>query len=187
MRKKYCAIFGDGFDDIEAVTLVNLLRRSDIEVDVYGVRSKNIVSFTRMTYVADFIFSERDDIDCGAYDGILLPRGPGVLELLRNPALLSLIKDFSDAGKLMYAICGAPLLLEKAGVLQNRTFTCLPSVSEMIKTGTRLEKNVVVDRNLVTSKALGTSLDGALALIGVIASEGKRKEIMDHYYLENFG
>lgn len=185
MGKTCCIVLGHGFDDIEAITVINLLRRADIRIDIYGVGEKTIGSFTKVTYQTEFVFHHSADISECKYDGLLLPGGPGVKELLNNSELITLIQNFHAANKLIYAICGAPLLLEAAGVLRGKQYTCLPSVASMITSGNRVEKNVVWDTNIITSKALGTSFDGALTVIQALASEEKCQEIKKDYYIHS--
>jgi protein deglycase len=181
--KRFCLFLGDGFDDIEAVALIDLLRRAGVAIDIHGVGRERIRSYSGLEYTADFAFREGTVLDVRRYDGILLPGGPGVANLLSREGLIQAIREFHAAGKLIYAICGAPLLLDKAGVLGGRRFTCLPSVAPRIASGSYCEADVVRDGNIVTSKALGTSIDGALALIEAIVSPAKKEEIRSYFHI----
>lgn len=184
MNDKYCVFLGQHFDDIEAITIINILRRSDIMLDVYGVDDEFIKSFTGVQYKADYVFKKFSDIDVSEYKGILLPGGPGVERLLQNHELIHLVHKFNSESKLVFAICGAPVLLDKAGVLEKRKFTCLPAVTSLIKSGTRVDEKVVVDGNVITSKALGTSMDAALKLVEMIKSKEKAIETAKNYYID---
>lgn len=184
MSEKYCVLLGQNFDDIEAITIINILRRSDIELDVYGVNDELIKSFVGMQYKVDHVFRKCFDIEVSDYNGILLPGGPGVKCLLQNNEIISIAKKFYLDNKLVFAICGAPLILEKAGILENKKYTCIPSVTSMIKSGSRINDKVVVDGNIITSMALGTSMDAALKLVEIIKSKEKASETAKNYYID---
>lgn len=184
MKEKYCILLGNGFDDIEAISIINLVRRAEINIDIYGINTKQITSFTKVIYYTDFIFSNYNDIDINDYNGLLLPGGPGVTDLLKNEQLIKLISCFGSADKIIYAICGAPVLLYKAGLLKNKKYTCLPSVAEMIKDGNRIDEKVVIDGRLITSKALGTSFHGAVEFISMVGSKEHKDKLMNSYYIE---
>lgn len=184
MNDKYCVFLGQHFDDIEAITIINILRRSDIMLDVYGVDDEFIKSFTGVQYKADYVFKKCSDIDTSEYKGILLPGGPGVERLLQNHEVINLVRQFHSESKLVFAICGAPIILDRAGVLENRNYTCLPAVTSMIKSGNRVDDKVVIDGNVITSKALGTSMDAALKLVEFIKSKEKAMETAKNYYID---
>ncbi|WP_042205329.1 DJ-1/PfpI family protein [Paenibacillus durus] len=183
MNDKYCAFLGHNFDDIEAITIINILRRSDIVLDVYGIDEELIKSFTGVQYKVDQVFKKCSDIDVSEYKGLLLPGGPGVERLLQNNEIIDLVHQFNSENKLVFAICGAPIILDRAGVLENRNYTCLPAVSSLIKSGSRVDDKVVVDGNVITSKALGTSMDAALKLVEIIKSKEKAIETAENYYI----
>ena len=169
--KKYCLIFGNHFEDVEGIAQLDLLRRAGITVDTYGVGDFTITARSGLKIETDRIFMKESDIGINDYDGILLPGGPGVQELLKNEALIRVVREFYDAGRLVFAICAAPLLLDKAGILNGKNFTCYPDEIENIHSGTRLDERVVVDGNLVTSQGVGTSLDAAIKLVEIIVSK----------------
>ena len=193
-QKRFCILLGDGFDDVEAIAVIDLLRRADIAVDIFGVGARNIQSHVGINYTADYALAgsggtdsskaRPHDLDERVYAGLLLPGGPGIAKLLGNDRVIDLIQAFHRSQKLLYAICGAPLLLAKAGILDGYRYTCLPSVAPMIGTGTRTDEQVVVDGTIVTAQALGASIEGALTLIGIIASKEKRDEIASSYYIK---
>ncbi|MDP4153843.1 MAG: DJ-1/PfpI family protein [Bacillota bacterium] len=184
MQNKYCMLLGNNFDDIEGITVINILRRSDISLDIFSVSQNTVSSFTGMTYLINNVFNFLEDISTEEYDGILLPGGRGVLELAKNTEVISLVRKFYDEGKLVFGICGAPIILDKAGALDGKKYTCLPSVVSMIHSGNCIDEKVVVDSNVVTSKALGTSMDAALKLVEVIKSKEKAMVTADRYYIE---
>lgn len=182
---KYCAIFVDNFDDIEAITVINLLRRAAIDIDIYGIRSNIIKSFTKVSYNTDFIFNFSDNINTENYNGIILSGGPGVVNLFENYELIKIVKQFSNENKLIFAICGAPVILEKAGILKCKNYTCNPKVENLITSGKFINKNVVIDDNIVTSRALGTSMEAALTLVEIIKSKAEKEQLCKEFLINN--
>ena len=183
--KKYCVVVGEGFDDIEAITLINILRRSNVVVDILGVGQREISSFTQVHYIADDVFGNKANAIHEEYAGILLPGGPGVQSLFTNKELLHAVAQFNGMNKLIYAICGAPVILYNAGVLAGRRYTCLPSVAALIKDGKREDANVVIDENIITAKAMGLSADGAFAVLSEIKTIEDASKIASQYYYQS--
>jgi protein deglycase len=165
---KYCIFLGNNFEDVEAVTQIDILARAGVKVDIYGVGSDTIKSRSNIVYKTDRVFIKAADVSISEYDGILLPGGPGVKELINNEALIQVIRDFHGAKKLVFAICAAPRLLDRAGILKGRKYTGYPG--EEIHDGTRVDERVVIDGNIITSQGVGTSLDAALKLVEIIVS-----------------
>jgi 4-methyl-5(b-hydroxyethyl)-thiazole monophosphate biosynthesis len=167
----YCIILGDGFEDVEALAVIDVLRRARVPVDLYGAGKEFITSRSQVVYQAEKVFRAEADIDLSSYEGILLPGGPGVDELVKNPALLAVIRKFHKAGKLIFAICAAPRLLDAAGILEGRQYTCYPNTP--VKSGTRVDEAVVRDGNIITSRGVGTALAAALKLVEIIVSRSE--------------
>jgi protein deglycase len=171
---KYCIFLGNNFEDVEAVTQIDLLRRASVPVDIYGVGSGSIQSRSRITYQTDRVFVKESDVDAGQYDGILLPGGPGVSELVKNGELLKVIRKFYDEKKLVFAICAAPQLLDRAGVLEGKNYTCFPGTE--IRSGIHHDERIVIDGNIITSQGVGTSLDAAIKLVEIIVSKAESEK-----------
>jgi 4-methyl-5(b-hydroxyethyl)-thiazole monophosphate biosynthesis len=165
----YCTFWGDKFEDVEALSFIDLLRRAKVSVDIYGVGKELVTSRSNVVYKTEKIFKTENDVAVGSYDGILLPGGPGVDELVKNKSLIAVIRKFHDAGKLVFAICAAPRLLDLAGVLAGKRYTCYPGTP--VASGTHVDEAVVVDGNVVTSKGVGTALAAALKLVEIIVSK----------------
>lgn len=180
----YCLILGNNFEDVEAMAVIDLLRRVKIAVEIYGVTSDKIKSRSNIIYFAEKVFNTEKDINVDSLDGILLPGGPGVKELASNNELLKVIKEFNSKNKLIFAICAAPLLLDKAGILEGRKYTCYPGTE--VKHGTYVDKKVVVDGNIITSKGVGTALDAALKLVEIILSKNEAIELSKKIVYENY-
>lgn len=167
---KYCMILGQGFEDVEALAPLDLLRRTGVEVETFGVGSGWISGRTRVPMKTDKIFHQQADLDVNAYAGILLPGGPGADALADNADLVKVVKAFHAQDKLIFAICAAPKILDRAGILKGRRYTCFPAAQAAIKAGQYCEESVVVDGNIITSRGMGTAIDAGLKLIEIIVS-----------------
>jgi len=180
----YCIILGNNFEDVEALAVIDILRRAKIPVEIFGVGSDKIKSRSNIIYFTEKVFMSEKDIDPSKYEGILLPGGPGVGELAENNELLKIIREFNRQKKLIFAICAAPLLLDKAGVLEGKKYTSYPGTE--IKSGTFVDRKVVIDENIITSKGVGTALDAALKLVEVIKSKEEAMQLVEKILYENY-
>src|SRR4030042_54480 len=99
----YCMFLGNGFEDVEALAVVDILRRARVPVDLYGIGAEYITSRSQVVYKSEKIFKTEADIDLADNEGLLLPGGPAVDELVKNNALLEVIRQFHAAGKLLFA------------------------------------------------------------------------------------
>ena len=164
----YCMFLGNNFEDIEAITVIDILRRAGVKLDLYGVGGDSITSRSGVLYTTEKTFLQEKDVDPAVYDGLLLPGGPGVDALTTNQDLINVIKTFHSQGKLVFAICAAPRLLDVAGILAEKKYTCFPSTP--VSAGTMVNQDVVVDGNVITSRGPGTAFQAALKLVELIVS-----------------
>ncbi len=169
-------VLANGFEEIEAITQIDVLRRAGVDVVTAGVGGKRIVGAHNVAVEADTTVSELS----GALDGVVLPGGmPGSQTLGETPAVQELVKRVdSEQGKIA-AICAAPALaLSPTGILQGKTATCYPGFEENFPEGvTRSEERVVVDGRVITSRAPGTALEFALTLVGQFVSAEKAEQL----------
>lgn len=171
----FCFIAGNGFEDIEALAIIDVLRRAEIGLDLFGVNDARIRSRSNVYYIFEKVFNEVKFFEFEKYEGLLIPGGPGVYNLANNEEILKLIIKFNDEKKLIYAICAAPLLLDKAGILKGKKYTSYPGVE--IKSGNYIDDKVVVDGNIITSKGVGTAILGALKIVEIVKSKEYAKEL----------
>jgi 4-methyl-5(b-hydroxyethyl)-thiazole monophosphate biosynthesis len=164
MKKRVLCLLVDGFEEIETVTPVDLLRRAGIEVVIASLDAKCATGRCGLRLEADAALA---DLDPSTFDLLLIPGGPGVALMRSDGRPASLAKNFSNAGKPVAAICAAPLVLLDAGLLSGRRFTAYHSVREELGGG--LDERVVVDGNLITSRGAGTAMDFGWALIECLA------------------
>lgn len=164
----------DGFEETEAVTPVNLLRRGGIEVVMASLHGGVVQGKCGIRLVPDADFA---DLDPAAFDLLYLPGGPGVMDLMRDGRAASLAGVFHAAGKPVAAICAAPLILRDAGLLENRRFTAHFSVHGDLP-GV-VDERVVEDGLVLTSRGPGTAVDFGLALVRRLAGEAMAREVAD--------
>jgi len=172
MKKQVLCLLVDGFEEIETVTPVDLLRRAGVEVVIASVQGKLATGRGGIRVEADVVLA---DIDPAGFDLLLIPGGPGVWELRRDGRAAMLAKDFHAAGKSVAAICAAPLVLMDAGLLEGRRFTAYHSVREELGGG--LDERVVVDGDIITSRGAGTAMDFALALVARLAGPEAAEQV----------
>ena len=176
MVKKAIIVLATGFEEIEAVTSIDILRRAGIEVTIAGLDSDNICGSHGINIIVD---KKLDDIGAD-FDACILPGGmPGAMHLSHSKKLTELIKKMNSKGNLIAAICAAPaIVLAPIGVLNNKSATCYPGMQNEFKENT-LYKNeaVVVDGNIITSQCPGTAMDFAFAIVEKLAGKDSVKKL----------
>ena len=151
----------DGFEEIEALTVVDVLRRAGINVETVGIMGSVVLGSHSIKVMVDRRLME---VIPDEYDGIILPGGDvGVQNLGRSSKIIEILRMFDSAGKLIAAICAAPSILAKAGILEGKKATIFPGMEKELP-HPRGEK-VVVDGNVITSQAAGTAMDFALIIV----------------------
>ena len=166
-----------GCEELEAVTIIDLLRRAQIEVVTAGLDKETVTASRGVRLVPD------TDLDTALkqdYDMIVLPGGlPGADYLDHDPRLRSLLKKMSAGKHYTAAICAAPKALANAGVLEGKRATAYPGVLDNMKlTHTKVtHEAVVVDGHVITSRGPGTAMDFALTLIEELLGKQKRNEV----------
>ena len=165
----------DGFEEVEGLTVVDLLRRAGIETDMVSIMGrKEITGARKIPVLADKLFEEQDDPDV-----IVLPGGmPGTLHLKAHEGLADLIRKADKEGKLLAAICAAPSVLGAAGLLEGRHATCHPGFEEKLTGAITSEDAVVVDGNIITSRGMGTAIDFGLAIVDCLTDFDE--EVVEH-------
>ena len=174
MKKQVLCLLVDGFEEIEVVTPVDLLRRAGVTVVMAALHGGMVTGRGGMRLAADAALT---DIDPAAFDLLLIPGGPGVGELRSDGRAAMLARDFAAAGKPVAAICAAPLVLLDAGLLAGRSFTAYQSVRAELGGG--LDERVVVDGNIITSRGAGTAMDFALTLIACLCGQAAADQVAE--------
>ena len=166
----------NGFEEIEAINVIDILRRGDVDVVTAGLKEGLVEGSHKIKMLPD---TTLDKIDYRDFDGLVLPGGaPGFVNLGNDERILKMAREMDKAGKIVAAICAAPSVLIKAGVLQGRKATVSPSGKAQVEACANFsEERVVVDGNLVTSRSPGTALEFALKLVEVLAGKEKMQMV----------
>ena len=162
----------DGFEDIEGLTVVDLMRRAKINIKTVSIKNtKEVMTSRGISLLTDLTFEEADFTDA---DMLVLPGGmPGTRYLGEYKPLTDLLTAFYNEGKKVAAICAAPSVLGGLGFLNGRKAVCYPGFEEKLTGAVVSTDSVAVDKNVTTSRGLGTAIDFALSLIEQL--EGREK------------
>ena len=166
-----------GFEDLEAVTLVDLLRRAGIEVITAGLHAGLIEGSRGVRVQPD---ATLDEVMARDFDMIALPGGmPGAEHLKNDARVQAMLRRLGQAGKYTAAICAAPIALAQAGLLEGRRATSYPGFVDKLglPNTTCLDDPVVVDGTVATSRGPGTAMDFALTLIELLVGKNKRDQV----------
>lgn len=171
------AIFlADGFEEIEGLTVVDLLRRAGISMDMVSVSGKKqITGGHNIRVEADYLFEDYsfDDVDM-----LVLPGGmPGTKHLAAHTGLQERLAEFHREGKALAAICAAPSVLGQAGLLKDKRAVCYPGFEEALIGASVGTEEVVTDGNIITSRGLGTAIAFSLAIIAYLCDEETAERI----------
>lgn len=163
----------DGFEEIEAFSTISILRSAGIGVETVGVVGSVITGAHGVRVMVD---NRLNSVKADNYDGIVIPGGSrGCDNLTKAKVVLDMIKQLNERGKLVAAICYAPLILAKAGVLDNRKATIYPGLEKELPYP-RANK-VVIDGNIITSQGPGTSIDFALSIVEFFMGKKKAENL----------
>jgi len=161
-------VLAPGFEETEAVVIIDLLRRAQVKVTVLGLETREVRGAHDITIIADETFSAFKS----PFDGIVLSGGmPGTRNLAASPALLDLIRQTNRRKGLCAAICAAPTVLAKAGILKGVSATCFPGMEKELAGAVFIDQPVVRDNHIITSKGAGTAVPFVLELISYLAGK----------------
>lgn len=167
-----------GCEELEAVTIIDLLRRAGIQVTTVGLDNRPVKASRGTVLLPD---SDLDQVLKNSYDMVVLPGGqPGTDNLDADPRIHKLVQTMAaNAGKFTAAICAAPKVLAKAGILKGKRVTCFPgAINQLAFPDIALTDNSIEhDGNIITSKGPGTAMDFALTLIEILINKTKRDEV----------
>ncbi|WP_419250276.1 DJ-1 family glyoxalase III [Borreliella afzelii] len=169
-------ILANGFEDIEAIVPIDILRRGNVNIQVISINDNNVVTSSKgVSFLTDDIISNCNE---NRFDLIILPGGmPGATNLFNSKELDLILKDMNAKGKFIAAICASPVVVFAAkGLLGFNKFTCYPGMEENVVDGEFVDKNVVRSNNFITSKGVGTSFEFAFTLLEIV----KGKQIMEN-------
>ena len=168
----------EGFEEIEALTCVDLLRRAEIEVTTVSMEeSKTVTGAHGIEVNCETYFTQ---VDYSQAEMIVLPGGmPGTTNLLANERLCDHVRNFVDQERWVAAICAAPMILGRLGLLEGRSAVCYTGMEDELKGAEVPDQKVVVDGHIITSKGPGTAMDFALAIIEALEGQTVAKAVKD--------
>lgn len=173
----------DGFEEVEGLTVVDLLRRAELDVTMVSIMDTvEIIGAHGIVVSADKVFEEVnfDDVDM-----LVLPGGmPGTKHLASHQGLAEKLKEFENANKMIGAICAGPMVLGMNGILDGKKATCYPGFEDQLKGATVVTQPVVTDENVITSRGVGTAIEFGLAIIEHFLGVDVTKNIKDSIIYE---
>ena len=173
--KKVLVPLADGFEAIEAVTIIDVLRRSGVEVVVAGLHEGSAQGSHGVSVMPDQLI---DRVQGRDYDMVVLPGGqPGVDHLRQDARVIGLVRSMKKEGKVIGAICAAPLVLRDAGLAAGIQLTSHPSVESELSASDYQKTRVVTDGKIITSRGPGTAMEFALTLVEILAGPQKVREL----------
>lgn len=183
--KKVLLFLADGFEEVEALTVVDYLRRMDIEVNTISItEDEKVKGAHNIVVIADKLISRIKDIDL--YDGVVIPGGiPGATNLRDNDKVIDIVKSVNEKNKLVAAICAGPIVLDKAGIIKGKKVTSYPGFEDGLKDVRYIEENVVKDENIITARGPALAVDFAIEIIRYLLGEGKVKELKEGILYKN--
>ncbi|MDR2778912.1 MAG: DJ-1/PfpI family protein [Puniceicoccales bacterium] len=162
MSKKLCCLFGNGVEEIELITPIDILLRCGVDISLVSAHGNTEINGAHnIKFIAETTI---DKVIVSNFDGLILPGGPSSFTLKDDAFVLDLVRFFHKAKKLICAICAAPLILQNAEVLQNVNYCAHPCTYDALTDADKNER-VVVDHNLITAKGPGTAAEFAFAII----------------------
>ncbi|MBQ8915528.1 MAG: DJ-1/PfpI family protein [Clostridia bacterium] len=172
----------EGFEEVEALTPVDLMRRAGIEVTTVGVGGEYVTGAHGITVKAD-ICEGCADPECEDLEMVVLPGGmPGTLNLKASEKVNAFIDAAIDRGAYVAAICAAPSILGEKGLLEGKMATCYPGFEDKLRGAMTFDVGVIAAGNIITARAAGSALDFAAELIGALKGEDAAEEILDQIH-----
>lgn len=176
MKPKVLVPIADGSEEMEAVTIIDVLRRAGAQVTVASVGERQVTAAHGVMLVADTTISE---CEADSWDLVVLPGGiPGAQHLHASAPLQRILAAQNDANRFVGAICAAPaVVLQPQGLLSGRRATCHPAFADQIPSASPDDRRVVVDGHCVTSQGPGTAFEFALTLVEMLFDRARAQEV----------
>jgi 4-methyl-5(b-hydroxyethyl)-thiazole monophosphate biosynthesis len=167
MQKHAIILLADGFEEIETITPIDLLRRAGIAVTTLGIADTTVCGSHGITICADMLLEEFT----GSADALILPGGPGHKKLLASTTVIDIVKKYHAENRLCAAICAAPVVFAVAGILNDVEVTCFPGNESKLDGAKLIDRPIVIDNTVITARAAGNALDFSLAIIHYLAGK----------------
>ncbi len=182
---KVIVFLADGFEEVEALTVVDYLRRMDIEVDMVSITGeKQVKGAHDIKVLADKVIA---DIDISFYDGGIIPGGmPGATNLRDHDKVIDMMRTLYEGKKLVAAICAGPIVLERAGIIRGKEITSYPGFEEKLKDGIYREDPVVRDDNIITARGPALAVDFAIEIVKYFLGEERTEDLKNNILYRRF-
>ena len=175
---KLMICMADGCEEVEALSVVDILRRARITIDMVSVNGGDSVTGSHGIVIGMDKKIEEADID--AYDGIILPGGmPGTNHLKAHQTVTDTVKKFYKENKLVSAICAAPTVLGYTGILEGKNATCYPGMEDGLTGASKKTDPVVRDGNIITSRGVGTAIPFGLEIVSYFTDEKTASQLAE--------
>ena len=179
-------LLADGFEEIEALGTADILRRMGLNVTTASLKDETVTGAHQIPVLADTLL---DDVDPTGFDGVILPGGmPGSLNLYNDERVINLLYNYAGENKVTAAICAAPMVLDKAGLLEKCPFTMYPAedLYKYLRDSKRPQADrVVVDGKVITAKGPGVTAEFAAAIATVLAVDSNTiKSVLDSMFVK---
>lgn len=161
--KSVVLFLANGFEEVEALTVVDTLRRANIKCDMCSIGNMKVMGAHGIAVDADLIMEQ---LNSESYDCLVLPGGmPGTINLKEDLRIINLVKKFNESNKIIAAICAAPIILNEADIIKSKKITSYPGVKEQLVGCEYKEDIVVEDGNLITSRGPATAMEFSFRLV----------------------
>ncbi len=176
--KKLHVLLAEGFEEIEALTPVDFMRRSDVACDLVSTEDDLVVKGAHQVEVkADMKLA---DWNAEESLGVVIPGGlPGATNLRDNEKVREVVKKADEEGLLIASICAGPIVLEESGVINGRKVTSYPGFGEQLPSGEYVEERVVVDGNMITARGPAVATDFAITIMDYLEGKEKAEELKE--------
>ena len=173
--KKVSIFLTDDFETVEALAVVDILRRAGITVDIISIsESLDVVSAQKIAVKAEYLLKGYDFTET---DMIFLPGGPGIKNYEKDKDFLSIVEEFFNKNKLIAAICAAPSILGHLGILEGKKATCFPGYEKDLYGAEVVVEKVVTDGNITTAIGMGASIEMGLEIVRILVGEEMKNKI----------
>ena len=173
--KKVSMFLTQDFETVEALAVVDILRRAGVTVDTISISdSLDVVSAQKIAVKAEYLLN---GYDFNETDMIFLPGGPGITNYEKNKEFLSIVEEFFKTDKRIAAICAAPSILGHLGILEGKKATCFPGYEKDLYKAIVVKEKVVTDGNITTAIGMGASIEMGLELVRILIGEEMKNKI----------
>lgn len=156
--------FADGFEEVEAIAALDVIRRANIEIKTVGIGNKTVTGAHSISVICDI--TENEIVIDSSLNGVILPGGmPGTSNLMNNSTVNSVIDFCAEKNLLISAICAAPMILGRKGLLINKEAVCFPGFEDELKGAVLSSKYVCKDGNIITAKGMGSAVNFGLEIV----------------------